>query len=73
MSDTDPIASDPPEEAPFSPKASWPRKLLSVFWNGEERRIRALWRLITLIAVVTGTGLAIPRLHGLVWLADTRQ
>ena len=53
-------------------KASWPRKLLSVFWNGEERRVRALWRLITLIVLVGGAGLAI-RATGLLPERGTRE
>jgi membrane protease YdiL (CAAX protease family) len=61
MSDTAPVTPQPTAEAPLPPMTppSWPRKLLSVFWNAEERRIRALWRLIALIAVVIGSGLAI--------------
>ena len=75
MSDTDPLTPEPAVEAPdpaSPPKANWPRKLLSVFWNGEERRIRALWRLVTLIAVVAGSGWAI-RATGLLPERGTRE
>jgi len=60
MSDTD--APEPPSEPPappVAPKASWPRKLLSVFWNADERRVRALWRIVALGLAMTGAGLAI--------------
>ncbi len=43
MSDTATITPEPPAEPPappVTPKASWPRKLLSLFWNREERRVR---------------------------------
>ncbi len=56
---------------PIAPKASWPRKLLSVFWNGEERRVRALWRLIALGLVMAAAGLAI-RATGLLPERGTR-
>ena len=62
MSDADTLTPEPPAEPPappVAPKASWPRKLLSPFWNREERRVRSLWRLITLIVLVAGSGLAI--------------
>ena len=66
---------EPSSETPAPPvalKASWPRKLLSIFWNGEERRVRALWRIITLIALVGGTGLAL-RASGLLPARGTRE
>ena len=74
MSDTDTFTPEPPAEppGPVTPKASWPRKVLSIFWNGEERRIRALWRVVTLILVVTGSGLAI-RATGLLPERGTRE
>lgn len=60
MSDTEPVTPEPtPPVPPMAPKTSWPRKLLSIFWNGEERRVRALWRLLSLVVVVSGAGLAV--------------
>jgi len=73
MSDT--LTPEPPVEPPAppgAPKVSWPRKLLSVFWNGKERRVRALWRIVTLIVLVGGAGLAL-RASGLLPPVGTRQ
>jgi membrane protease YdiL (CAAX protease family) len=46
-----------------TPKPATARKalglLLAVFWNGDERRVRALWRLVALVLLVSGAGLAI--------------
>lgn len=75
MSDTDTLTPEPPAEPispPVAPKKSFPRKLLSIFWNGEERRVRALWRLITLAVVMTGAGLAL-RATGLLPERGTRE
>jgi len=75
MSDTHALTSEPPAPPPappLAPKASWPRKLLSVFWNGEERRVRALWRLIVLVVAVGGSGMAI-RATGLLPERGTRE
>ncbi len=72
MGDTD--TPEPPSEPPappVAPKASWPRKLLSVFWNGEERRVRALWRIVALGLAMAGAGLAI-RATGLLPERGTR-
>jgi len=75
MSDTATITPEPPAEPPappVTPKASWPRKLLSPFWNREERRVRALWRIVTLVAVMAGASLAIQA-TGLLPQRGTRE
>ncbi len=75
MSDPDALTPEPPAEPtepPVAPRTSWPRKLLSVFWNGKERRVRALWRLITLVVVLSGAGLAV-RATGLLPERGTRE
>ena len=75
MSDTDTLTPEPPAEPiapPVVPKTSWPRKLLSIFWNGDERRVRALWRLIALGVVLAGAGLAV-RATGLLPERGTRE
>ena len=75
MSDRDTLTPEPPAEPtapPVVPKTSWPRKLLSIFWNGDERRVRALWRLIALGVVLAGAGLAV-RATGLLPERGTRE
>jgi len=75
VSDSETVTPAPPSEPPapsFAPRASWPRKLLSPFWNREERRVRSLWRLVTLIVVVAGSGLAL-RASGLLPTRGTRE
>lgn len=75
MSDTGTLTPESPVEPtapPVAPKTSWPRKLLSIFWNGRERRVRALWRLITLAVVLAGAGLAL-RATGLLPERGTRD
>ncbi len=63
---------EPPSPGPPAAlRTSWPRKLLSPFWNREERRIRAVWRLIALMVVIGGAGLAI-RTTGLLPERGTR-
>jgi membrane protease YdiL (CAAX protease family) len=64
----------PPLEAAapvVAPRRSWPRRLLSVFWNGEERRVRSLWRLITLIVLMGGAALTLSE-SGLLPAPGTR-
>ena len=65
------LAKDTPHEDVLG-GATWPHKLLSIFWNFEERRIRSLWRLVVLIVVVSGAGLAV-RATGLLPERDTRE
>jgi uncharacterized protein len=70
MTDTDSLEPRSPEP-PVPPRARWPRRLLVPFWNPKERRVRALWRLITLMVVIGGAGLAI-RTTGLLPERGTR-
>jgi membrane protease YdiL (CAAX protease family) len=46
--------------------------LLAIFWNGDERRVRALWRLVALVLAVSGAGLAV-RATGLLPERGTRE
>jgi len=39
--------------------APWLLRLGSIFWNAHERRLRALWRLLVLAALLVGFGLAV--------------
>ncbi len=60
MSDVD--SSEPPSVPPAprpAPKATLAGRLLSLFWNREERRVRALWRVTTLVALMVASGVAI--------------
>jgi membrane protease YdiL (CAAX protease family) len=59
-----------------SPLSRTPRRgpltrLGAVFWNREDRRIRALWRVTALVALILGSGLAV-RATGLLPGPDTR-
>jgi len=49
------------------PAPGTPRKvlhcLLGIFWNPDERRVRALWRLVGLVLVLGGTGFALRSVH----------
>jgi hypothetical protein len=46
--------------------------VLSIFWNDQERRVRALWRLIVLAVIFVGAGLAV-RATGLLPERETRE
>jgi membrane protease YdiL (CAAX protease family) len=73
MSDTD--RPDAPDEiqavAPGSPRKVL-HLLLAIFWNGDERRVRALWRLVALVLLLIGAGLVI-RATGLMPDRGTRE
>jgi membrane protease YdiL (CAAX protease family) len=70
MTDTDsPEPASP--TSPVPPKPGWPRRLLSIFWSREERRVRSLWRLAALMVLMGGAGVAI-RASGLLPERGTR-
>lgn len=52
---TEPLPTDglPADPAPAIPARSWARVLAWPFWNGDERRLRALWRVSALVIVGT--------------------
>jgi membrane protease YdiL (CAAX protease family) len=60
MSDVD--SSEQPSIPPVPPPAPKPSlagRLLSIFWNRKERRVRALWRVTALVALMVASGVAI--------------